>query len=263
MTEASPHLTASRLRSYMRDWPEERKDAVLSTQGFPAPLVEMRIMRPDGKEIPHDGRTPGELEIRGPWIASSYYNAPEETDRWTADGWFRTGDVACIDEDGYVRIVDRIKDLIKSGGEWISSVDMENALMGHPAVREAAVIGVPHPKLLERPLAVVVLNEGQQATADELREFLATRFAKWQLPDEIVFTDEIPRTSVGKFKKSELRARYCELARKRGSRMTFRTRNSCCQSLRPCTIESDVTSQSDTSSVLTTHLMLCERSGAQ
>jgi len=209
MTEASPHLTASRLRSYMSAWPEEKKDAVRATQGYPAPLVEMRVMLPDGKgEAPRDGKTPGELEVRGPWIASSYYNAPQEAERWTADGWFRTGDVACIDEDGYVKIVDRSKDLIKSGGEWISSVDMENALMGHPAVREAAVIGVPHPKLLERPLAVVVLNEGASATADELREFLAARFAKWQLPDEIVFTDEIPRTSVGKFKKSELRARY-------------------------------------------------------
>ena len=214
MTEASPHLTASRLRSYMRDWPEARKDAVRTTQGFPAPLIEMRIMREDGAEVPRDGRTPGELEIRGAWVASSYYNAPEEAGRWTADGWFRTGDVACIDEDGYVRIVDRIKDLIKSGGEWISSVDMENALMGHPAVREAAVIGVPHPKLQERPLAVVVLHEGRQATPEELREFLATRFAKWQLPDEIVFVDEIPRTSVGKFKKSELRARYVSGERK-------------------------------------------------
>jgi acyl-CoA synthetase (AMP-forming)/AMP-acid ligase II len=210
MTEASPHLTASRLRSYMHDWPEERKDAVRSTQGFPAPLIEMRVMREGGGEAPCDGRTPGELEVRGPWVASSYYGATEAADRWTADGWFRTGDVACIDEDGYVKIVDRSKDLIKSGGEWISSVDMENALMGHPAVREAAVIGIPHPKLQERPLAVVVLNEGQQATPDELREFLATRFAKWQLPDAIVFANEIPRTSVGKFKKSELRERYAD-----------------------------------------------------
>jgi fatty-acyl-CoA synthase len=208
MTEASPHLTASRLRSYMRNWPEDKKDAVRATQGYPAPLVEMRVMREDGREAPRDGQTPGELEIRGPWVASSYYNAPEETDRWTADGWFRTGDVACIDEEGYVKIVDRSKDLIKSGGEWISSVDVENALMGHPAVREAAVIGIPHPKLLERPLAVVVLREGQSTTAEELREHLAARFAKWQLPDAIVFTGEIPRTSVGKFKKSELRARY-------------------------------------------------------
>ena len=208
MTESTPHLTASRLRSYMHGWPEDRKDAVRSMQGSPAPLVEMRVMTEEGVEAPRDGRTPGELEIRGPWVASSYYNAPEERDRWTADGWFRTGDVARMDEDGYIKIVDRIKDLIKSGGEWISSVDMENALMGHPAVREAAVIGVPHPKLQERPLAVVVLNDGQQVTPEELREFLGKRFAKWQLPDAIIFAGEIPRTSVGKFKTSELRARY-------------------------------------------------------
>jgi fatty-acyl-CoA synthase len=208
MSEASPHLTASRLRSHMRDWPESQKDAVRSKQGFPAPLIEMRVMREDGAEAPRDGKSPGELEVRGPWVASSYYDAPEEADRWTADGWFRTGDVACIDEDGYVKIVDRSKDLIKSGGEWISSVEIENALMGHSAVREAAVIGVPHPKLLERPLAVVVLHEGRHVTADDLREFLSTRFAKWQLPDAIAFTDEIPRTSVGKFNKIELRARY-------------------------------------------------------
>jgi fatty-acyl-CoA synthase len=208
MTESTPHLTSCRLRSYMKDWPEEQKDAVRTRQGFPAPFVEMRVMRPEGGEAPRDGKTPGELEIRGPWVASSYYNAPEEADRWTADGWFRTGDVACMDEDGCVKIVDRIKDLIKSGGEWISSVDMENALMGHPAVREAAVIGVPHPKLQERPLAVVVLKDGQRVEPDELREFLSRRFAKWQLPDEIVFAEEIPRTSVGKFKKSVLREKY-------------------------------------------------------
>jgi fatty-acyl-CoA synthase len=207
MTESTPHLTASRLRSHMSGWPEEQKDAARSMQGYPAPLVEMRVMRAEG-EAPRDGKTPGELEVRGPWVASSYYHAPEERDRWTADGWFRTGDVACMDQDGYIRIVDRIKDLIKSGGEWISSVDMENALMGHPAVREAAVIGVPHPKLQERPLAVVVLKDGLRVTPDELREFLATRFAKWQLPEEIVLAEKIPRTSVGKFKKSELRERY-------------------------------------------------------
>jgi fatty-acyl-CoA synthase len=210
MTESAPHLTASRLRSYMRDWPEAQKDAMRATQGYPAPLIEMRIMRSDAPdaEAPRDGKTPGELQIRGPWIAAAYYSASEEAGRWTNDGWFRTGDVACMDEDGYIKIVDRIKDLIKSGGEWISSVDMENALMGHPAVQEAAVIGVPHPKLQERPLAVVVLKNGLNATAGELRAFLATRFAKWQLPDEIIFADEIPRTSVGKFKKSVLRERY-------------------------------------------------------
>src|SRR5437773_2304820 len=120
-------------------------------------------------EAPHDGQTPGELEIRGPWIAGSYFNAPETKDRWTADGWFRTGDVAMMDHDGCIKLVDRSKDLIKSGGEWISSVDLENALMSHPAVREAAVIAIPHPKWQERPLAVVVLKDGVQTSPDDFR----------------------------------------------------------------------------------------------
>ncbi|MGH9592664.1 MAG: AMP-binding enzyme, partial [Bryobacteraceae bacterium] len=145
---------------------------------------------------------------RGPWIASSYYHCPEERDRWTPDGWLRTGDISTWDDESYVHLVDRGKDLIKSGGEWISSVDLENALMGHPAIREAAVVGVPHPKWQERPLAVVVLKEGARATPEELREFLAARFAKWQLPDAFVFADSIPRTSVGKFLKSRLREQY-------------------------------------------------------
>jgi acyl-CoA synthetase (AMP-forming)/AMP-acid ligase II len=207
MTELTPYATACRLRSTMEDWPEERQYAVRTRQGTPAPFLELRVMGAAG-EAPRDGRTSGELEVRGPWVAASYYEAPEQAERWTGDGWFRTGDVACIDEDGYIRIVDRAKDLIKSGGEWISSVDLENALMDHPAVREAAVIGIPHPKWQERPLAVVVLQEGQRAEADELRRFLAGRFATWQLPDAIVFTDELPRTSVGKFQKSVLRERY-------------------------------------------------------
>jgi fatty-acyl-CoA synthase len=146
--------------------------------------------------------------MRGPWVAASYYNAPEQSHRWSADGWFRTGDVATMDEDGYVKIVDRAKDLVKSGGEWISSVDLENALMGHPAVKEACVVGIPHPKWLERPLAAIVLKQDASATPEELRTFLAKTFNKWQLPDAFVFVDAIPRTSVGKFKKSELRERY-------------------------------------------------------
>jgi acyl-CoA synthetase (AMP-forming)/AMP-acid ligase II len=207
MTELTPYAAACRLRSYMENWPEEQQYGVRTLQGAPAPFLELRVMGAGG-EAPRDGRTAGELEVRGPWVAASYYEAPEQAQRWTADGWFRTGDVACMDEDGYIRIVDRAKDLIKSGGEWISSVDLENALMDHPAVREAAVIGIPHPVWQERPLAVVVLKEGRRAEADELRGFLAARFAKWQLPDAIVFTGELPRTSVGKFKKSVLRERY-------------------------------------------------------
>jgi fatty-acyl-CoA synthase len=143
-------------------------------------------------------------------VAASYYNMPEEAQKWSSDGWLRTGDMGHIDEYGYLKIVDRSKDLIKSGGEWISSVDLENALMGHPAVKEAAVIGVAHPKWQERPLAVVVLNEGAQVHAAELREFLAARFAKWQLPDGFVFAAEIPRTSVGKFRKTALREQFVD-----------------------------------------------------
>jgi fatty-acyl-CoA synthase len=150
----------------------------------------------------------GELEVRGPWVAASYYRAPETSNRWTRDGWFRTGDVATIDPDGCVRLVDRSKDLVKSGGEWISSVDLENALMSHPAVREAGVIAVAHEKWQERPLAVLVLKEGQQVSPDELRQFLSSKFAKWQLPDDFVFVKELPHTSTGKLLKAELRRTY-------------------------------------------------------
>ena len=164
-------------------------------------------MRPEG-EAPWDGTTSGEIEIRGPWIAANYHESPDQAHRWTDDGWFRTGDVATMDEDGYVKIVDRAKDLVKSGGEWISSVDLENTLMGHPAVKEACVVGIPHPKWQERPLAAVVLKDGARATPEELRVFLAKSFAKWQLPDAFVFLDAIPRTSVGKFKKIALRQQF-------------------------------------------------------
>jgi fatty-acyl-CoA synthase len=207
MTETSPLATAGRLKEHMQEWDEDRKYEVRSKQGFAVPLIDLRLMRPDG-EAPWDGETPGELEVRGPWIAASYYNAPEAANRWSPDGWFRTGDVATIDAEGYVKILDRAKDLIKSGGEWISSVDLENALMAHPAVREAAVIAIPHPKWQERPLAVVVLRKDAKVSPEELAEFLATCFAKWQIPDGFVFAEEIPRTSVGKFLKSRLREQY-------------------------------------------------------
>ena len=207
MTETAPVATVSRLKSYMREWTEIEKYQVRAKQGLPAPFVEARCMRPEG-EVPWDGQTPGELEVRGPWVAGQYYEAPEQANRWSEDGWFRTGDVATIDEEGYVKLVDRTKDMVKSGGEWISSVDLENALMGHPAVKEACVVGVPHPKWQERPLAAVVLREGARVNDEELREFLAQRFAKWQLPDAFVFVEAIPRTSVGKFKKMALREQF-------------------------------------------------------
>jgi fatty-acyl-CoA synthase len=141
-------------------------------------------------------------------VAASYYKMPEERGRWSEDGWLRTGDVVTIDPEGYVKITDRTKDLIKSGGEWISSVDVENALVAHPAVAEAAVIAVPHPKWQERPLAVVVVKEGATVSEDELRSFLACKFAKWQLPDNFAFVPALPHTSTGKLLKSELRRSY-------------------------------------------------------
>jgi fatty-acyl-CoA synthase len=207
MTETSPLATASILKGHMREWNDDRKYEVRSRQGYAVPFIRTRLMRPEG-EAPWDGATPGELEVRGPWIAASYYNAPEAANRWSPDGWFRTGDVATIDPEGYMKIVDRAKDLIKSGGEWISSVDLENALMAHPAVREAAVIAVPDEKWQERPLAVIILRDGVHAEPAEFEKFLSARFAKWQIPDGFVFAKDIPRTSVGKFLKSQLREQY-------------------------------------------------------
>ena len=207
MTESSPLGIAGGLLPHMRDWPLDKQYEARAKQGLPAPFVEMRLMRPEG-EAPWDGVTSGEIEMRGPWVAANYFEAPEHADRWTADGWFRTGDVATIDEDAYVKIVDRAKDMVKSGGEWISSADLENALMGHPKVKEACVVGIPHPKWLERPLAAVVLKDGAKANGEELRAFLSDSFPKWQLPDAFVFVDSIPRTSVGKFKKTALREQF-------------------------------------------------------
>lgn len=213
MTETTPLATVGKLKRHMLDWPEDERYEVRAKQGWPTPFIELRVMRAEGLEgksveAPRDGNTPGELEVRGPWVAGSYYKSPGEAHRWTEDGWFKTGDIATMDEEGFINIVDRAKDLVKSGGEWISSVDLENKLMGHPAVKEAAVVGVPHPKWQERPVAAVVLREGAEASAEELRAFLAETFAKWQLPDAFVFVEALPRTSVGKFKKIALREQF-------------------------------------------------------
>jgi len=213
MTETTPLATVGRLKRHMLDWTSDQQYAVRLKQGWPTPFIELRVMRPEGLEgktveAPRDGDTPGELEVRGPWVAASYYKSPDQGHRWTEDGWFKTGDIATMDDEGFIKIVDRAKDLVKSGGEWISSVDIENRLMGHPAVKEAAVVGVPHPKWQERPLAAVVLKDGAQASAEELRAFLAKSFAKWQIPDAFVFLDALPRTSVGKFKKIALREQF-------------------------------------------------------
>ena len=150
--------------------------------------------------------------MRGPWIAKAYYNDDRSGESFTEDGWLKTGDVATIDAHGYIRLVDRTKDLIKSGGEWISSVEIENELMAHPKIAEAAVIGVPHPRWAERPLACVVVKAGEDLSKQEVLEFLAPKLAKWQLPDDVVFIDEVPKTSVGKFSKKDLRTRFADYA---------------------------------------------------
>jgi fatty-acyl-CoA synthase len=210
MTETSPLATTSDYIGEYRDADEEAQIDVVSMQGLPLPFVELRALGDDGKEIPWDGEAMGELEVRGPWVAAGYYETPEQAERWTDDGWFKTGDIASFHPKGYVMIKDRSKDVIKSGGEWISSVDLENALMAHPAIAEAAVIAIPHEKWDERPLAVCVLREGASATPDELREFLAPSFAKWWLPDAYEFVDEIPKTAVGKFRKTALREQFAK-----------------------------------------------------
>jgi len=198
MTETTPVATISHLQPYMESWSEDARYEVRAKQGIPVPFIETRV----------DGAPLGELQVRGPWVASAYHNMPEAADRWTADGWFCTGDVVSVDENGYLKIADRTKDLIKSGGEWISSVDLENALVGHPKIREAAVIAVAHPKWAERPLALVVVRDGESLTEAELREFLAAKFAKWQLPEAFVFVEDLPHTSTGKLQKLTMREQY-------------------------------------------------------
>lgn len=211
MTETTPLGSVAELTSDLRGEPEDVRYAYRAKQGLPAPFVEIRARGGAGL-VPWDGETMGELEIRGAWVAAGYYDAAEAADRWTEDGWFRTGDVVTIDERGYIQIQDRTKDLVKSGGEWISTVALENALMGHPAVAEAAVIAVPDEKWQERPLAVVVLKEGRTATAGELAELLLGSFAKFWVPDAFEFVDEIPKTAVGKFKKTALREMFAKPA---------------------------------------------------
>jgi fatty-acyl-CoA synthase len=207
MTETCPLGSVSELTSRERALPEDEQYAYRAKQGLPAPFVEIRARGAEGL-VPWDGETMGELEVRGVWISSAYHDAPEAADRWTDDGWFRTGDIVSIEPNGYIEIQDRAKDLVKSGGEWISTVALENALMGHPSVAEAAVIAVPDDKWSERPLAVVVLREGATATDADLRDHLAPHFAKFWLPDRFEYVDEIPKTAVGKFRKTALRERF-------------------------------------------------------
>jgi fatty-acyl-CoA synthase len=209
MTETSPVGTISYVTAALRDASPDEKYRRAAMAGVPVPLVELRTRGDDGQDQPWDGKSVGELQVRGPFITGGYYRVGAPEDKFTADGWLRTGDVATVDELGFMRISDRTKDLIKSGGEWISSVDLENALMAHPAVAEAAVIAIPDPKWGERPLACVALKPGQQASPEALDELLLTKsFAKWQLPERYEFIDAVPRTSTGKFWKLKLRERF-------------------------------------------------------
>lgn len=207
MTETSPVASTTDFIGALRNADQETQYDFAAMAGLPLPFVEVRV-RDGSEEVPWDGETMGELEVRGPWVAASYYKEPEQADRWTDDGWFRTGDIVAMHPRGFIQIKDRSKDIIKSGGEWISSVDLENALIAHPAVAEAAVIAIPDEKWQERPLAAVVLKPGQTTTAEELREFLAPRFAKWCLPDRFEFVAEIPKTAVGKYRKTALREQF-------------------------------------------------------
>jgi fatty-acyl-CoA synthase len=209
MTEMTPLGTVSRLKSYQMQLPEAEQFALRAKQGMSVPGVELRAIDEQGKEIPWDGKAFGELQVRGPWIICAYYNDERSAESFS-DGWFRTGDVVTIDPEGFIQIVDRAKDVIKSGGEWISSQDLENAIMAHPKVLEAAVIAVPHPKWQERPLACVVPKPDFKdlLTKEEIIDHLRPRFAKMYLPDDIVFIEAVPKTSVGKFDKKVLRAQF-------------------------------------------------------
>jgi fatty-acyl-CoA synthase len=210
MTETSPLGTVSRLKSYMEGQPDAERYAIRAKQGYAVAGVDLRAVDEAGREVPWDGRTAGELQVRGPWVVRAYHDNPEAAAQFTEDGWFRTGDVVTIDAEGYIQITDRTKDLIKSGGEWISSVDLESLIMGHAKVLEAAVIAVPHPQWVERPLACVVPKPAEvgRVAAEEILEFLGPQVARWWLPDGVVFLDAIPKTSVGKFDKKVLRERF-------------------------------------------------------
>ena len=211
MTETSPVASLGNIKSSLADLPEDKKAEFRAHAGLPVPMCDIRIVAEDsGEELEWDGEVFGELQIRGPYIASAYYNDPTSDEKFTPDGWLRTGDVASITPEGYIKIVDRTKDVIKSGGEWVSSVELENEIMAHPKVAEAAVIGLPHPKWMERPVACVVVKEGEELTKDDVIDFLTPRVAKWWLPDDVLFVEEIPKTSVGKFSKKDLRQRFAD-----------------------------------------------------
>ncbi|MFX1445979.1 MAG: long-chain-fatty-acid--CoA ligase [Promethearchaeota archaeon] len=212
-TEAMAITTLNLPKPWLeRDLSEEERWNLKKKQGLIVTGIDVKIIDSNGKELPYDGQSAGEILLRGPWVSSSYFNAPGSENQFTKDGYLKSGDAGTIDPEGFLKITDRIKDVIKSGGEWISSIDMENEILSHPSVLEAAVVGIPHPKWEERPLALVVLREGfTSVKKEDIQTHLAKRFAKWQLPDEILFVSSIPKTSVGKLNKKHIRREYKDL----------------------------------------------------
>jgi fatty-acyl-CoA synthase len=207
MTETSPMGSVGALKAGMENWPLERRLDVKVKQGRAIFGVDMKITQDDGSELPHDGKAFGNLKVRGPWVAGAYFKG-DGGQVLDAQGFFDTGDVSTIDPDGYMQITDRAKDVIKSGGEWISSIDIENLAVGHPDVAEAAVIGVAHPKWDERPLLIIVPKEGRNPTRSDLLDYLSGKIAKWWMPDDVVFVSEIPHTATGKIQKTALRQQF-------------------------------------------------------
>lgn len=209
-TETTPLVSINFLKDSLQDLSEEERWDLKRKQGIPVVGIDVKLVDEEGNELPFDGKSVGELYIRGPWVTCSYHEDPRSAEAFTEDGYWKSGDAAVIDPNCYIKIVDRFKDLVKSGGEWISTVDLENAIMAHPAVLEAGVIGIPHPEWEERPLALVVLREEHKGkvSKEDILDFIAPKFAKWQLPDEILFVEEIPKTSVGKIAKRVAREQF-------------------------------------------------------
>ncbi|WP_410767481.1 long-chain fatty acid--CoA ligase [Haloferax sp. DFSO60] len=208
MTEASPHLANTLLTTEAKGLPEDKQYQLRMKAGIPAPGVDLQLRDDDGERVPYDGESEGEIYARAPWLADKYYNRPEATaESFTEDGWFKTGDIGRIDEYGYLSVVDRVDDIIKSGGEWISSIELENELMSHGSVEEAVVISADHEKWQERPVAYII-STTDGLTEEALREHLLDRFPKWWLPEQFVFVDEVPRTTTGKFDKVQLREQF-------------------------------------------------------
>jgi fatty-acyl-CoA synthase len=218
-TETSPLVTINKLKPWLeKSLSEDEKWDLKRKQGYPMVGLDLKVVDHEDKEVTHDGKSPGEILIRGPWITGKYYNAPGSESSFTENGYWRSGDAGTIDDEGYIKITDRVKDLIKSGGEWISSVDMENEIMAYPSVLEATVTGLAHPKWEERPVALVVLREEARGkvTKDDIKIHLSDKFAKWQLPEAVLFVDAIPKTSVGKFDKKVIREQYKDIYTKTG-----------------------------------------------